>query len=49
MKKMLSMFLALSMAFTLLPVSAMAEEAYTKTGTSGGITAFASLEERPEI
>ena len=44
-KKLLSIFLALSMAFTLLPVSALAEEADTPVGASGEIIAFAPLEE----
>jgi len=45
MKKILSMFLALCMVVTLLPVTAMAEEIHTPIGTSGEITNFAPLTE----
>ncbi len=45
MKKILSMFLALCMVVTLLPVTAMAEEIHTPIGTSGEITSFAPLTE----
>ncbi len=45
MKRILSMFLALCMVLTLLPVSAMAEEIHTTIGTSGEITNFAPLTE----
>ncbi len=45
MKKILSMFLALCMVVTLLPVSAMAEEAPVTIGTSGEIIGFAPLTE----
>jgi uncharacterized repeat protein (TIGR02543 family) len=44
-KRLLSMFLALCMVVTLLPVSAMAEGADTPVGISGEITAFAPLTE----
>ncbi|MEA5012220.1 MAG: S-layer homology domain-containing protein [Angelakisella sp.] len=43
MKKILSMFLVLCMVVTLLPVSAMAEEASVTIGTSGEIISFAPL------
>ena len=45
MNKILSVFLALSMAVTLLPVWAMAEGADTPIDTSGEIIAFAPLAE----
>ncbi|WP_395547454.1 MULTISPECIES: S-layer homology domain-containing protein [unclassified Lacrimispora] len=44
-KRLLSMFLALCMVMTLLPVSAMAEEIHTPIGTSGEIIRFAPLTE----
>src|SRR5690554_6390229 len=44
-KKLLSMLLVLCMMLTILPVSAMAEEAYTTIGTRGEIIAFSSLAE----
>ena len=44
-KRLLSMFLALCMIVTMLPVSAMAEEIHTPIGTSGEITNFAPLTE----
>ena len=45
MKRMLSMFLALCMVMTLLPVSAMAEETRMPIETSGEIVNFAPLTE----
>lgn len=45
MKRILSMFLALCMATTMLPVSAMAEELHTTVGASGEIISFAPLAE----
>lgn len=44
-KRLLSMFLALCMIVTMLPVSAMAEENHTTIGTSGEIIRFAPLTE----
>ncbi len=44
-KRLLSMFLALCMIVSMLPVSAMAEEIHTPIGTSGEITNFAPLAE----
>ena len=44
-KRLLSMFLALCMIVTMLPVSAMAEEIYTTIGGSGEIISFAPLTE----
>ncbi|GLC79410.1 hypothetical protein LBYZC6_15240 [Lacrimispora brassicae] len=44
-KRLLSMFLALCMIVTMLPVSAMAEEIHTTIGGSGEITNFAPLTE----
>ncbi|AMJ41296.1 Listeria/Bacterioides repeat-containing protein [[Clostridium] propionicum DSM 1682] len=45
MKRILSMFLALCMVMTLLPVSAMAEEIHTPMDTSGEIISFVPLAE----
>lgn len=44
-KRLLSMFLALCMIMTMLPVSAMAEETYMNNDTSGEIISFAPLTE----
>ena len=44
-KRLLSMFLALCMIVTMLPVSAMAEEIHTTIGGSGEIISFAPLTE----
>lgn len=44
-KRLLSMFLALCMIVTMLPVSAMAEEIHTTIGGSGEIISFAPLAE----
>ncbi len=44
-KRLLSMFLALCMIVTMLPVSAMAEEIHTTIGGSGEIIRFAPLTE----
>lgn len=44
-KRLLSFSLALCMLLTLLPISAMAEEADTSIGASGEIIAFAPLDE----
>ncbi len=44
-KRLLSMFLALCMVLTMLPVSAMAEEIHTTIGGSGEIISFAPLTE----
>ena len=44
-KRLLSMFLALCMIVTMLPVSAMAEEIHTTIGGSGEIISFAPLSE----
>ncbi len=43
-KRLMSMFLALCMVLTMLPVSAMAEEASTTIDTGGNIIGFAPLE-----
>ena len=43
--RLLSMFLALCMIVTMLPVSAMAEEIHTTIGGSGEIISFAPLAE----
>lgn len=45
MKKILSMFLALCMVVTMLPVTVMAEEIHIPIGTSGEIIHFAPLTE----
>ena len=44
-KKLLSMFLVLCMVFTMLPVSAMAEEVHTTNDANGESIEFADLEE----
>ena len=44
-KRLLSMFLALCMIVTMLPISAMAEEIHTTIGGSGEIISFAPLTE----
>ncbi|RYD06070.1 hypothetical protein N752_05955 [Desulforamulus aquiferis] len=44
-RRLLSMFLVLCMVLTMLPVSAMAEEAHTNIGVSGEIIAFEPLAE----
>lgn len=46
--RLLSMFLALCMIVTMLPVSAMAEEIHTTIGGSGEIISFAPLKETAE-
>ncbi|SMB89903.1 Ig-like domain (group 4) [Desulfonispora thiosulfatigenes DSM 11270] len=49
MKKILSMFLALCMVLTMVPVSAMAEETHTTIGGGGEIISFAPLEETEKV
>lgn len=44
-KRLLSMFLALCMIVSMLPVTALAEELHTTIGTSGEIISFAPLTE----
>lgn len=49
MKKILSMFLSLSMVLTLCPISAAASVPYTASGTNGEIIAFEPLREMEKL